>query len=71
MYDTTKAAIAGFIMTTTGAAGYCKDIDLSGEVEQFTIDNSNAGFVRVVGSLPSGKTKTDIVININRDGQWL
>lgn len=71
MYDAEKAPIKGFIMTDSGATGYCKDIDLSGEVEQFTIDNANAGYVRIVGGLPSGKTKADIVINIKRDGQWL
>ena len=71
MYDAEKTPIKGFIMTDSGATGYCKDIDLSGEVEQFTIDNANAGYVRIVGGLPSGKTKAVIVINIKRDGQWL
>lgn len=71
IYDAEKTPIKGFIMTDSGATGYCKDIDLSGEVEQFTIDNANAGYVRIVGGLPSGKTKADIVINIKRDGQWL
>ena len=69
--DADKTPIKGFIMTDTDAAGYCKDIDLSGDIKQFTIDNANSGFVRIVGALTSGKAKSDIVINVKRNGEWL
>lgn len=84
IYKSDYTAIKGFVMTTSGASGYAKNIDLSGEWEQFTIDNANAGFVRICGS-PTGMstdgnvgffTRVDIsnlniIINIKRNGAWL
>lgn len=83
IYKSDYTAISGFMMTSSASA-YVKDIDLSGEWEQFTINNANAGFIRICGA-PSiykdangkgffGKydvTKLDIVINIKRNGTWL
>jgi len=83
--DENKTAIGGFTMPSSGAlSGYVKDVDLSGEWEQFTIDNANAGYVRICG-IPSNvinssgskfEDKYDInnlgiIVNIKRNGVWL
>lgn len=67
LYDADKTAISGFMMTEAGGKGFVKNIDLSGEVETFIIDNANAGYIRICG----GMTDTSkIVINIKRNGEW-
>ena len=67
MYKPDKTAIGGFMINN--GAGYVKDVDLTSEVENFTIDNANAGYVRVV--LKPHSTNDDIVIKIKRNGEWL
>ena len=69
IYKSDKTAISGFVMTASGGAGYVKDIDLSGEWEQFTIDNANAGYIRITGA--NALTSEDIIVNIKRNGEWL
>ena len=69
IYDSNKAAISGFMMTADSGAGYVKNIDLSGDVEQFTVDNENAGYIRICGK--NTLTSADIIINIQRSGIWL
>lgn len=69
IYKSDKTAIKGFIMTASGGAGYVKDINLSGEWEQFTIDNANAGYIRICGD--NEPPYENIIINIKRNGAWL
>lgn len=85
IYKADKTAIKGFLMTDSGGSGYVKDINLTGEWEQFTINNASAGFVRICGTPSSfdlsGNTKTffercdinslNIIVNIKRNGAWL
>ena len=82
IYKSDYSAIAGFNINES--ATHVKDVDLSGEWEQFTINNSNAGFIRITGA-PSifkdtngrgfwGKydvTQLNIIVNIKRNGEWL
>lgn len=69
IYKSDKTAIKGFLMTASGGAGYVKDINLSGEWEQFTIDNANAGYIRICGA--NEPPYENIIINIKRNGAWL
>lgn len=69
LYKADKTAIIGFKMTNTDGAGYVKDVDLSGDVEQFTIDNANAGYIRICGA--NTGASEDIIVNIKRNGEWL
>ena len=82
IYKSDYSAIAGFFINES--ATHVKDVDLSGEWEQFTINNANAGFIRITGA-PSifkdtngsgfwGKydvTQLNIIVNIKRNGEWL
>lgn len=69
IYKSDKTAIKGFLMTASGGAGYVKDINLSGEWEQFTIDNASAGYIRICGA--NEPPYENIIINIKRNGAWL
>lgn len=82
IYKSDYSAIAGFYINES--ATHVKDVDLSGEWEQFTINNENAGFIRITGA-PSifkntggsgfwGKydvTQLNIIVNIKRNGEWV
>lgn len=84
MYKADKTAIASFKFDETYGAGYVKDIDLSGEWKKFTIDNAEAGLVRICGkpmavidsSASTFEEKYDmdnlnVFIHIKRNGEWL
>lgn len=84
IYKSDKSNIKGFMMTASGGAGYVKNIDLSGEWERFTIDNANAGYVRICGQPSIVKNANgsnfedkydinaiNIIVNIKRNGTWL
>ncbi len=69
IYKSDKTAISGFFMTNSDGAGFVKDIVISDELQQFTVDNAEAGYLRLCGILKSAKE--DVVINIYRNGEWL
>ena len=69
LYEAEKKAIAGFVMTASGGAGFVKDIGQEGAWTVFTVDHANAAYLRLCGIL--NKEKEDVVINIYRDGAWL
>lgn len=70
MYKPDKTALGGFMINVgvNNDVRYVNDVDLTSEVEKFTIDNEIAGYVRVV--LKPHSTNDDIVIKIERDGKW-
>lgn len=67
IYKADKTAICGFIMNS--GAGYVKDVDLSSAIETFTIDNADAGYVRIV--IKPHSTYADVIITIKRNGEWV
>lgn len=69
IYDSDKTAISGFFMADSTGTGFVKDVILSGEWEQFTVDNPNAGYLRLCGT--PKYDKTDVVIKICRNGKWI
>ena len=69
IYNSDKTAITGFVMTEADGKGIVKDILCTNEWTVFTIDNEEAGFLRLCG-IPKAE-KSDIIINIYRNGEWL
>jgi protein-tyrosine phosphatase len=69
IYGAEKTAIAGFVMTENGGAGFVKDIGQDCEWIVFTVDHADAAYLRLCGILKA--TEDDVVINIYRDGEWL
>ena len=68
IYLADKSAIAGFLMTETGGAGFVKDIGYDGDWEIFTVDHADAAYMRLCGVVSS--SETDVVIKICRNGEW-
>lgn len=85
LYKSDKTAVGGFTFPASGAkSGYVKDVSINGGQCQFTIDNANAGYIRICGTPSNVKNASGskfedkydinnlgIVINIKRNGTWL
>lgn len=84
LYKSDKTAIGGFTFPDSGAkSGYVKDVSINGGQCQFTIDNANAGYIRICGKPTQGIIGSgtfeqtydinalNIIVNIKRNGTWL
>lgn len=85
LYKSDKVAIGGFTFPASGSnSGYVKDVSINGGQCQFTIDNANAGYIRICGEPTQGIIGTsgtfenrydidalNIIVNIKRNGEWL
>lgn len=85
LYKSDKTAVGGFTFPASGAkSGYVKDVSINGGQCQFTIDNANAGYIRICGTPSNVKNSNGskfedkydvnnlgIVVNIKRNGEWL
>lgn len=69
MYRMDRSAISGFILTEDREEKYVKDVEINRDWEVFTVNNKDAGYIRLCGIATSDKD--EIVINIYRNGKWL
>ena len=69
IYKTDKTEISGFIMNEDAGAGFVKDIRITDDWEMFTVDNEEAGYMRLCGLIKADKA--DVIICIYRNGEWL
>ncbi|MBO5402300.1 MAG: tyrosine-protein phosphatase [Clostridia bacterium] len=69
MYTFDKTAISGFLMSEKDGTGFVKNIEFYDEWIVFTVDRADAGYLRLCG-IPTS-AKEDIIINIERNGEWL
>ncbi len=69
MYATDKAPISGFLLADDVNEKYIKDVEINRDWEVFTVNNENAAYVRLCGTLKFDAK--DVVINIYRNGEWL
>lgn len=84
LYQSDKTAIGGFKFASVAVSNYVKDVTLNSDNGQFTIDNANAGYIRICG-MPTNVVNSNgskfedkydinnlgIVVNIKRNGEWL
>lgn len=69
IYKPDKTAITGFAMAESTTEGIIKDFFQTNEWTVFTIDNEDAGYLRLCGKLKA--VASDVIINIYRNGEWI
>lgn len=66
-YNASKTGIYGGRLDSSDT--YVSDTSFSDNGGQFTINNTNVGYIRICGVIPSDPSA--IVVNIKRNGEWL
>ncbi|MBQ2726787.1 MAG: tyrosine-protein phosphatase [Clostridia bacterium] len=69
LYRMDKSPISGFTMTDSTGTGFVKDIRTEGNWELFTVDHTDAGYMRLCGVRVINKAEVEIYIL--RAGEWL